>query len=88
MTNIYFIFAVGPLDSRPDLRSYLSVDDYNKYVSMIGADDWCINFDKASRSLFKTLLHILYSVHLLLFHVIHVECVRYMMKDRSSVVSK
>ena len=40
---------LGPLDSRPDLKSYLSPEDYERYVSMIGPDDWCVNFDKKSR---------------------------------------
>ncbi|KAJ1442370.1 hypothetical protein B484DRAFT_322056 [Ochromonadaceae sp. CCMP2298] len=40
---------LGPLDSRPDLDTYLSPEELAKYESMIGADDWCINFDKESR---------------------------------------
>lgn len=41
---------LGPLSSRPDLQDYLSKDDYDRYVSMIGEDDWCKNYDKVSRS--------------------------------------
>jgi Fe-S-cluster containining protein len=40
---------LGPLDSRPDLGTYLSPEELALYESMIGADDWCVNFDKQSR---------------------------------------
>lgn len=40
---------LGPLDSRPDLQEYLSADEYTTYVGMVGADDWCIHFDKQTR---------------------------------------
>jgi Fe-S-cluster containining protein len=40
---------LGPLDSRPELDTYLSPEELAKYESMVGADDWCINFDKESR---------------------------------------
>jgi len=40
---------LGPLDSRPDLDSYLNAEELELYKSMIGDDDWCINFDKNSR---------------------------------------
>lgn len=40
---------LGPLESRPDLREYLNDEEYKLYVSMIGADEWCIHFDKTSR---------------------------------------
>ena len=40
---------LGPLESRPDLREYLDEKEYELYVSMIGADEWCIHFDKTSR---------------------------------------
>ena len=40
---------LGPLTSRPDLEEYLSPTELTTYVSMIGADDWCIHFDSTSR---------------------------------------
>lgn len=40
---------LGPLDSRPDLESYLTPSELSKYKSMVGPDDWCVNFDKATR---------------------------------------
>ena len=40
---------LGPLSDRPDLQSYLSSSEYEKYLSLIGPDDWCINFDKVNR---------------------------------------
>lgn len=40
---------LGPIDSRPDLSSYLSEIDYAYYESLIGHDDWCKNFDKENR---------------------------------------
>lgn len=40
---------LGPLDSRPDLETYLTEAEFVQYKSMIGEDDWCINFDKESR---------------------------------------
>lgn len=40
---------LGPLDSRPDLETYLNPDQFQQYKSMIGEDNWCINFDKTNR---------------------------------------
>eukprot|EP01039_Chlorochromonas_danica_P005124 gene5124-5630_t len=40
---------LGPLDSRPDLETYLSPDQFKQYVSMIGPDNWCINYDQKER---------------------------------------
>ena len=40
---------LGPLSSRPDLNEYLSEEDFERYKSMIGDDEWCVNFDKESR---------------------------------------
>ena len=40
---------LGPLDERPDLATYLSTEELQTYVSMIGADNWCVNYDKVSR---------------------------------------
>lgn len=40
---------LGPLESRPDLESYLTKDELSTYKSMVGADDWCINYNKETR---------------------------------------
>jgi len=40
---------LGPLESRPDLETYLDINEFALYNSMIGTDDWCINFDKQLR---------------------------------------
>ncbi len=40
---------LGPLDSRPDLQTYLTPEEHRLYVSMIGPDDWCKHFDKDER---------------------------------------
>lgn len=40
---------LGPVDSRPDLSSYLTPEELAQYLSMIGQDDWCVNFDQQSR---------------------------------------
>ena len=40
---------LGPVESRPDLAEYLSAEELVLYKSMIGPDDWCVNFDKESR---------------------------------------
>lgn len=40
---------LGPLDSRPDLSTYLSPEELDTYKSLIGPDDWCINFDQTNR---------------------------------------
>ena len=35
---------------RPDLADYLTPDELQKYLSMVGSDGWCINFDHLNRS--------------------------------------
>eukprot|EP01041_Mallomonas_annulata_P005022 gene5022-10050_t len=40
---------LGPIDSRPDLESYLDKAEFEQYKSMIGDDDWCKHFDKTKR---------------------------------------
>lgn len=40
---------LGPLDSRPDLDTYLTPSELTLYKSMVGVDDWCINYDKQTR---------------------------------------
>lgn len=37
-----------PLE-RPDLADYLSDDELTLYLSMVGEDGWCVNFDQLSR---------------------------------------
>ena len=39
---------LDPTD-RPDLEDYLSAADLELYLSMVGDDGWCINFDSRSR---------------------------------------
>lgn len=34
---------------RPDLDQYLSPADLALYLSLVGADGWCVNFDQVSR---------------------------------------
>jgi uncharacterized protein len=34
---------------RPDLEDYLTETELRLYLSMVGADGWCINFDQATR---------------------------------------
>lgn len=34
---------------RPDLDHYLTPDELNLYLSLVGADGWCINYDQVSR---------------------------------------
>ncbi|MGB3612293.1 MAG: YkgJ family cysteine cluster protein [Elainellaceae cyanobacterium] len=34
---------------RPDLADYLSEDELVRYLSMVGEDGWCINFDQLTR---------------------------------------
>lgn len=34
---------------RPELDQYLSAEDMELYLSMVGEDGWCINFDPATR---------------------------------------
>lgn len=39
---------LDPAD-RPDLDQYLTPQDLTLYLSLVGEDGWCINFDAASR---------------------------------------
>ncbi len=39
---------LSPAD-RPDLSDYLSADELSLYMSLVGEDGWCINYDKAKR---------------------------------------
>ncbi|AFZ46799.1 protein of unknown function UPF0153 [Cyanobacterium stanieri PCC 7202] len=39
---------LNPSD-RPDLGSYLSPENLQLYLSMVGEDGWCINYDHDSR---------------------------------------
>ncbi len=34
---------------RPDLDTYLTADELALYLSLVGDDGWCVNFDHASR---------------------------------------
>ncbi|MCA6597611.1 MAG: YkgJ family cysteine cluster protein [Pseudanabaena sp. M046S1SP1A06QC] len=34
---------------RPDLDDYLTPAELQQYLSMVGIDGWCINFDRTSR---------------------------------------
>ncbi|AFZ34621.1 protein of unknown function UPF0153 [Stanieria cyanosphaera PCC 7437] len=34
---------------RPDLEDYLSSEELQRYLSMVGKDGWCINFDHETR---------------------------------------
>lgn len=34
---------------RPDLDEYLSFEELQLYLSMVGQDGWCVNFDRDSR---------------------------------------
>jgi uncharacterized protein len=34
---------------RPDLADYLNADQLALYLSMVGEDGWCINFDQVNR---------------------------------------
>ncbi|MGD1920878.1 MAG: YkgJ family cysteine cluster protein [Pleurocapsa sp.] len=36
-------------EDRPDLAKYLSTEELNIYMSMVGEDGWCINYDRDSR---------------------------------------
>ena len=51
--NLPFLLCLdgdaGPIESRPDLDTYLSPEEFGKYKSMIGPDDWCVNFDQEKR---------------------------------------
>ncbi len=35
---------------RPDLEEYLTQDELEHYLSMVGEDGWCVNFDKETRA--------------------------------------
>ncbi len=35
---------------RPDLEEYLTQEELEHYLSMVGEDGWCINFDKETRA--------------------------------------
>ena len=35
---------------RPDLADYLTAAELQQYLSMVGSDGWCINFDHLNRS--------------------------------------
>ncbi len=39
---------LDPTD-RPDLEDYLSAQELELYLSMVGDDGWCVNFDQDSR---------------------------------------
>ncbi|MEA5470578.1 YkgJ family cysteine cluster protein [Spirulina sp. 06S082] len=39
---------LDPAD-RPDLGDYLSAEELDRYMSMVGEDGWCINFDRQTR---------------------------------------
>ncbi|NEP20195.1 MAG: YkgJ family cysteine cluster protein [Leptolyngbya sp. SIO4C1] len=39
---------LSPSD-RPELADYLSADDLAGYLSMVGADGWCIHYDQITR---------------------------------------
>lgn len=39
---------LNPSD-RPDLDSYLSPENLQLYLSMVGEDGWCVNYDHDSR---------------------------------------
>lgn len=36
-------------EDRPDLKRYLSSQELEMYLSMVGEDGWCINYDRKSR---------------------------------------
>lgn len=40
---------LDPAD-RPDLSDYLNPDELALYMSLVGEDGWCINYDKAARN--------------------------------------
>jgi len=39
---------LAPKD-RPDLDQYLTPEELSQYLSMVGEDEWCINFDHQTR---------------------------------------
>jgi hypothetical protein len=40
---------LDPTD-RPDLDRYLSGEELQLYLSLVGEDGWCINFDRSTRT--------------------------------------
>lgn len=36
-------------EDRPDLAEYLSIEELDTYMSMVGEDGWCVNYDRDSR---------------------------------------
>ena len=36
-------------EDRPDLAKYLTQSELDKYMSMVGQDGWCINYDRQQR---------------------------------------
>lgn len=36
-------------EDRPDLEEYLTTEELTLYMSMVGEDGWCINFDHETR---------------------------------------
>ncbi|MEM9924450.1 MAG: YkgJ family cysteine cluster protein [Cyanobacteria bacterium P01_D01_bin.50] len=34
---------------RPDLEEFLSPEEIDKYLSMVGVDGWCVNYDHNTR---------------------------------------
>lgn len=36
-------------DERPDLEEYLTPAQLSQYLSMVGEEGWCINFDRQTR---------------------------------------
>ena len=36
-------------EERPDLEEYLSQEELEIYMSMVGTDGWCINYDREAR---------------------------------------
>lgn len=36
-------------EERPDLHEYLSPEELETYMSMVGRDGWCINYDREAR---------------------------------------
>ncbi|MEL6260285.1 MAG: YkgJ family cysteine cluster protein [Cyanobacteria bacterium J06626_6] len=49
VTNCGACCQLEPAD-RPDLEDYLSPDELALYMSLVGEDGWCINYDKAKRN--------------------------------------
>ena len=39
---------LDPAD-RPDLEDYLATDDLAHYLSLVGDDGWCVNYDQTRR---------------------------------------